>query len=190
MRRLRWIVLVVALLVAATIAAPTIAALLLVRPDLEDGRDRVDAEWAPLRPALIARYEALDGVVAALREAGAGERSVTTDLAGALDRWRAFALRGPRHTDPAAEVELANRLEELARRMRANLIGSERLKANDELAATVATYDQAVVPQPSVRSYNRAVRSYEDERSGFPARLLADVLGYESRPLVVIGMGA
>ena len=58
MRRLRWIV----VLVVAVLAAAVIAALLLVRPDLDDGRSRVDARWTPLRPALIARYDVLDGV--------------------------------------------------------------------------------------------------------------------------------
>jgi hypothetical protein len=186
MRRFRWfILLVVALLVAAVAAA-----ILFVRPGLEDGRDRVDARWTPLRPSLIARYGALDGIATALRDAGAGDRAVTTDLDTALDRWNRFALRGPQHTDPATEARLANELEDLARRFRANLIASERLKADPALAAAVAAYDQAVVPTRAVRAYNRAVRAYEDDRSGFVERITADTLGYDSRPVLVVGTGS
>lgn len=186
MRRLGWIiVLVVAVLVAAAAAA-----VVLVRPNLEDGRDEADARWTPLRPALIARYKALSGVATALHDAGAADRSVTRDLDATLTRWSRFALLGPKHTDPAAEVALANELEEQARRLRANMFASEKLKGNEALAAAVAAFDQATVPQPQVRAYNRAVRAYESDRSGFFEGLVADALGYESRPVLVVGTGA
>ena len=186
MRRLRWIV----VLVVAVLAAAVIAALVLVRPGLEDARDRVDGRWTPLRPSLIARYDALDGVATALRDAGAGDRSVTTDLDTSLDRWGTYALRGPEHTDPGAEVVIANELEELARRVRGNLIASEKLKNDPALAGAVTAFDQAVVPQPSVRAYNQAVRAYEEDRSGFFEHLVANTLGYDSRPVLVVGTGA
>ncbi|HEY8216046.1 MAG TPA: hypothetical protein VIH82_02860 [Acidimicrobiia bacterium] len=183
MRRFRWIVvLAVALLVAAIVAA-----LLLVRPGLEDGRDRADHRWTPLRPPLIARYEALDGVAAALADAGAADRAVTLDLRGALDRWHRYALRGPRHTDPAAEVTIANGLEELARRIRANMIASEKLRTNEPLTTALAAFDQAIVPARALRAYNRAVRAYEDDRSGFFEHLVAGALGYDARPVLVTG---
>jgi hypothetical protein len=186
MRRLRWIV----VLVVAVLAAAVIAALLLVRPDLDDGRSRVDARWSPLRPALITRYDALDGVATALRDAGAADRAVTTDLDTALDRWSRFALRGPKHTDPGAEVVIANDLESLARRMRANVVASARLQGNEPLRTALTAFDQAVVPEPAVNAYNRAVRSYEDTRSGFFDRIVADTLGYDSRPVLVVGTKA
>lgn len=186
MRRFRWIV----VLVVAVLAAVVIAGFVLVRPGLEDGRELVDDRWTPLRPALIERYAALDGVATALRDAGAGDRSVTTDLDTALDRWGTFAVRGPKHTDPGAEVVIANELEELARRVRGNLIASEKLKNAPALAAAVTAFDQAVVPQAAVRAYNQAVRAYEEDRSGFLEHLVADTLGYGSRPVLVVGTGA
>lgn len=182
MRRFRWIV----VLLVAVLVAAIVAALVLVRPDLDDGRDRVDAAWVPLRPPLIARYDALRGVATALAEAGASERSVTADLAAALDRWERSALRGPRHTDPGAEATTANELEGLARRVRANLIVSTRLQGNQPLLDAMAGFDQAVVAPANVRAYNRAARAYEDDRSGFPNRLVADVLGYDPRAMLVI----
>jgi hypothetical protein len=186
MHWLRWlVVLLVALLVGAVVAA-----FLLVRPGLEDGRDHVDARWVPLRPALIARYDALAGIAQALRDAGASDRVVTRDLDAVLLRWGRYAPLGPKHTDPASEVGVANQLEELARRVRANMFASPKLKGNEGLATAFAAFDQAVVPHPGVRSYNRAVRAYEDDRSGAIDRVVADALGYDSRSLLVIGTRA
>lgn len=186
MRRLRWIVVLVAVLLVVAV----VAALLLVRPGLEDARDRVDRGWTPLRPALITRYDALDGVAAALAEAGAGDRAVTKDLERELARWQRYAVRGPKHTDPATEVAIANSLEELARRVLANLIASQRLRDSEPLQTALQSYDQAIVPEPEVRAYNRAVRAYEDDRAGFVERIVAGALGYDSRAVLVPGTGA
>lgn len=186
MRRLRWI----ALLVAVLLVAAVVAALVFVRPTLEDGRDRADREWAPLRPALIARYDALEVVATALADAGAGDRAVTNDLDDELARWQRYAVRGPKHTDPATEVTIANSLEGLARRVLANLIDSEKLRTNEALKAALQAYDQEIVPEPAVRAYNRAVRAYEGDRSGFVERVVAGALGYESRAVLVPGAGA
>jgi hypothetical protein len=183
MRRFRWI----AVLVVAVLVALVVAAVVLVRPGLEDDRDRVDTRWTPLRPTLITRYAKLDSVATALRDAGAGDRAVTADLDTAFARWKRYALLGPKHTDAAAEATLANELEGLARRVRANYIASEKLKSSDTLRAAIDAFDQAVVPPPAVRAYNRAVRAYEDDRSGFFERLVAGAVGYDSRPVLVVG---
>ena len=68
-----------------------------------------------------------------------------------------------------------------------NYIASEKLKSNDALRAAIDAFDQAVVPPPTVRAYNRAVRTYQDDRSGFFERLVAGALGYDSRPVLVVG---
>jgi hypothetical protein len=44
-----------------------------------------------------------------------------------------------------------------------------------------------VVTPATVTAYNRAARGYEDERSGFFERIIADLLGYESRPVLILG---
>lgn len=183
MRRFRWI----AVLVVAVLVALAVAAVVLVRPGLEDDRDRVDTRWTPLRPTLITRYAKLDSVATALRDAGAGDRAVTADLNTALDRWNQYALLGPKHTNAASEATLANELEGLARRVRANYIASEKLKSSEGLRAAIDAFDQAVVPPPTVRAYNGAVRAYEDDRSDFFERLVAGALGYDSRPVLVVG---
>jgi hypothetical protein len=182
-RRLRRVVLIVVALAVAAAAA----ALVFVQPDLDDARDRVDTLWVKkLRDPFAARYEALDNVAKALGDAGAADRAVTKALDAALARWKKLALRGPAHTDPGVEATTANELESLARRVRANVDASPRLRTPGVLAAMVA-FDQTLAPAPAVTAYNVAVRRYEDARSGIIERIVAAVLGYDSRPALVIG---
>jgi hypothetical protein len=182
-KRVRWIVLVVLALVVAGVGA----AVVLSQPELSDARDRVDARWTPLRAPLIARYEALDGVSTAVTDAGAGERAVTKDLDAALARWSDLALQGDNHNDPAAEATSAGELESLARRMRANIAASDRLNTNEGVQVAIGAFDQSVPPPAAVTAYNRAARAYEDQRTGVIRAIVAGILGYESRPQLVLG---
>ena len=192
-RRARWFVLAVVVLLGVGAAA----AWFTVRPDLDTARDRVDAAWtqpspqdpsaAPLRAQLAARYVALEAVAKALTAGGAGDRAVTHDLDAELARWDTLALLGPRHTDPALEATVANGLEALARRVRANINASVKLGTNPAITAALLAYDQAVVSIAEVKQYNLAVHAYEDERSGTLHRLVADLLGYDARPVLVLG---
>jgi hypothetical protein len=166
-----------------------VTAVVTVQPDLSDARDRVDLRWTALRAPLDTRYQALAGVATALHDAGAGDRAVTTALDDTLARWSKLALRGPKHTDIALEAKTANDLEALARRVTANINASDRLHANEALGAAKLAFDQAV-PEgfvPMKKAYNRAVRQYEQERSGTIHRLVAAALGYDPRPLLVVG---
>lgn len=182
MRRVRWLVIgAVALALAGAVAA-----VVTIEPKLSDARDRVDQRWAPLREPLIARYQALSGMATALHDAGAGERAVTAALDDALARWSKLALRGAKHTDVTVEAKTANELEALARRVNANIDASDRLKVNEAIKAARSAFDLAVVPVPTISAFNRAVRTYEDQRSGIVNRLVAGALGYKSRPLLVI----
>jgi hypothetical protein len=182
-RRVRRVVLVIAALAIVGAAA----AVLLVRPDLESARDLVDTRWVPLRGPLAARYTALEDVAKALDAAGAGQRAVTKDLDTVLARWSKLALHGPAHTDAGVEATTANELEALARRVKANNAASARLNTNPGLQTAIGAFDLKVVEPPMVEAYNRAVRAYEDARGGFVARLVAGLLGYEARPVLIIG---
>lgn len=183
MRRLRWIVPLLLVVVALSAAA----AYLFVQPDLADGRDRVDDAWSPLRAPLAARYEALGVLTQALVDAGAADRAVAKDLTATLQRWSRFALRGPEHTDPGAETAIANDLEALGRRTRANIAASARLNTNPGVVGALGAFDLAVIPPPLVNAYNRAVRTYQDARDGTVASLLAKVLAFDARPVLQIG---
>jgi len=182
-RRVRWLVLIA----VAVIVAGLVVVVLSVQPGLSDARDRVDARWEPLRAPLALRYDALAGVAQALRDAGAAERAVTKELDATLARWQRLALRGPKHTEPEVEAKAANELEALARRARANVAASARLAPNPAIVAAFTAYDQVVVDPTVVRPYNRAVGTYESEREGTVNRIVATVLGFESRPRLVLG---
>lgn len=176
---------VVLLLVLAIVVVVGAAGVLVVtaRPSLEDRRDAVDARWASLRDPLATRYDGLRQVGDALATAGAGERTYAVELAGALDEWAAFA----RDPDPAAEATIANQLEGVAARVRANVAASARLGRDPTIAAAFGAFDRALVPPPAVRAYNRAVRRYQDARTDTLKQVPADLLGYDPRPILVIG---
>jgi hypothetical protein len=182
-RRLRWLFLVALVLLVAGAAG----ALLLVRPDLADARDHVDATWRPLRASLATRYEALAKVDQVLTTAGASERAVTRDLHRALARWQSLSARPDTGADAAGEATTANALEALARRARANVSASDKLKANKDLAAAFSTFDQAALPAVAASTYNAAVRDYESAREGTVHHLVASVLGFDSRPRLIAG---
>ena len=130
---------------------------------------------------------ALRGVVKALTAGGAGDRAVTIDLDAKLTRWEGLALLGPRHTDLSLEAMVANELEALARRVRANVDASVKLGTTPTITDALNAYDQAVVSIAEVKRYNQAVHAYEDQRSGTVHRLVADLLGYDARPVLVLG---
>ena len=180
LRRVRWIVLLLVVLLVAVAAAGA----LLVRPDLVDTRDRVDARWSALRADLTSRYAALAGVADALDAAGASDRAVTRELRRELLRWEGLRDRDP--ADPALEAAAANNLEALVRRAGANVIASDRLAGDVNVQAAFTALAQEVVSPPGVRAYNRAVRSYEAARDGTFERIVAKILGFESRPTLIV----
>ena len=182
-RRFRLLVLAVLVLVVAGVAF----AVVRVRPDLGNARDHVDARWTPLRASLVKRYEALGAVSQALKNAGAGDRSVTKDLDIVLAQWKKLSLLGAHHSDLNAEAVTANELEALARRVSANVAASARLQADPAVQAALVAFGAALPPPPRVKAYNRAVHAYEQQRSGTVHRLVADVLGYEARPELLLG---
>lgn len=145
------------------------------RGDLEKAGDRVDVAWAQLRPDLDARYLALGRAGEAARERLGDERALLTEIAGGLERWR----DGGRQ---AVEVQtaLANRLEGLGGRLRAMVEATPRLRSSVEVAGALADMDRAD-PTAARVGYNRAVDGYENVRGGFPRRLVAGALGFDTR---------
>jgi hypothetical protein len=182
MRRwVKWL----AVAVVALVVAGVVIAVVTVRPRLSNARDNVDHAWAPLRVPLIARYQALGGVVLALDASGAKDRSVTKDLTGALGRWQRIA----RTDDPGAQAPLADDLEGLALRVKANVDASDKLKAVPALKTALAAFDQTVVSPPAVAAYNRAVHTYQQRRTGTVGRLVAAMFGFGNRPVLLVAGG-
>lgn len=180
-RRLRWLVLAL----VALVVVGFVVAVVTVQPGLSDARDRVDQTWSPLRPALVARYRSLAGVELALVAAGGQARTVTKDLGAALTEWQ----RTARVDDPATQAPLANDLEALALRVKANVAASDRLRGNTGLRAALAAFDVAVVNPPAVATYNQAVREYQQQRSGAVHHLVASLFGFDARPTLVVAGG-
>ena len=180
-RRVGLLVLVVVLLLAGVVVALVVTA----RSPLQDGRDAVDGRWVPLRAPLATRYEALGQVATGLDAAGAGERTYAVDLKERLDEWNRLAKSSA--PNAGAEAPVANQLEGLATRVRRNIAGSGRLSRDPNLAGAFTAFDSALVADPSVRAYNRAVRRYEDTRHETLKRVPAEVLGFDERPILVIG---
>jgi hypothetical protein len=180
-RRTRWILLVLVVVVVGGAVALT----LTERPKLDDARSAVDTRWKPLRgpDQLVLRYQSLQGALSAFDAAGGSNRSVSKDLHAALDAWKSTLTGG----DAGTEAQAANVVEAQATRLVANALGSERLKADSAVTQSLVQFT-ATTPTPAlVTAYNRAVRAYEDERTGTLQRPVARVLGYDARPLLVLG---
>jgi hypothetical protein len=182
-RRTRWILLALVVVVVAG----GVALVLAERPKLDDALTTVDTRWKPLRAPeqLVVRYQTLEGALSAFDAAGGADRSVSKDLHAALDAWDR-ALRGG---DAGTQATAANVVEAQATRLVANARGAERLKADPAVSGSLTKF-VATRPDPAlVTAYNRAVRAYEDERTGTLARPVARVLGDDPRPLLVLGAG-
>jgi len=159
---------------------------LTTRPQLDDGRDDVDRAWTPVRAPLTARYERLAAVHAEATSAGAGDRGVTRQLGLTLARWDRLRRAGDADADAEAEATTANQLEGLAARLRAVVLSSDRLRGVDPVNQALAAF-QGTAPEPRTRqAYNDAVQDYEDTRTSFVRRPVADLFGYDPRPQLLV----
>lgn len=183
-RRSRWIL----LLLIVVVVGGAVALTFTERPKLDDAQTAVDTTWKPLRAPdqLVLRYQKLEGALSAFDAAGGSDRSVSKDLHAALDAWN----RALKHGDAGTQAQAANVVEAQATRLIANAFGSERLKADPAVTDSLTQF-AATAPNPAlVAAYNHAVRAYEDERTGTLQRPVARVLGYDARPLLVLGAGS
>ncbi|SRR5713101_3438716 len=178
-RRFRWIMLalVVAILGGAT------ALVVVENPKLDDARSAVDTRWIPLRVALVPRYEKLDKALGAFDAAGGSDRSVSRSLHVEMKTWRDAVRSG----ETTAQVQQANTLEADARRLSANVFVSERLRGITPLNEAIAAFAAIAPAIELVNRYNASVHRYEQERESTLQRPVARVLGYDVRPVFVLG---
>jgi hypothetical protein len=146
---------------------------LTARPDLDRARNDVESRWQALRPALDARYELLAQANQEAKTAGGPERDVVRSIDAALAKWRR-----DRNGPVATQVDDANVLEGLGRRLTATVNASPRLMASDAVVLRTAQFEDAEVPEQA-RSFNAAVRDYEDARGGSVRRPIAGLLGFD-----------
>jgi hypothetical protein len=182
-RRTRWILL--ALIVV--LVGGAIALVVAERPKLDDARDEVDRQWAPLRAPdqLVLRYQKLAGALSAFDAAGGSGRGVSTDLHHALASWEQALHSG----DAGSQATAANAVEAQATRLVANVLGSERLKLESAVTDALTEFTGTKPDAALVKAYNRAVRAYEDERTGALQQPVARVVGADARPVLVLGAG-
>jgi hypothetical protein len=177
-RRTRWILL--ALLVLLLGGAVAVA--LVEQPKLDDADQAVDARWAALHAPLDERYLFLQDALNAFSAGGGGDRAVTKDLGAALSRW----TKARRAKSTIAEVSAANELEAQATRLLVNA-GGARFQGDAALTTALQSFN-GHLPQPDVvAAYNRAVRTYQDERDSLLGAPVARVLGFDEHPAFVLG---
>jgi hypothetical protein len=176
-----------AVVVLVFLVAGAVALVLTTRPKLEDTRDEVDSAWTPLRAPLAGRYDQLAAVNAEMAAAGAGERAVTRELGTTLARWGELRRAGNDDADAAAEAKTADRLEGQATRLQAVASSSDRMRAVAPLNERIIAFQGTGQPLlPAIKTYNNAVRDYEDERNGVLRSPVASVFGYDSRPQLLL----
>jgi hypothetical protein len=182
-RRTRWILLALLVVLVGGVAA----LVLTQQPKLDDARAEVDTTWRPLRAPdqLRLRYQTLAGALSAFDAAGGAQRDVSKDLHAALDGWD-DALRSG---DAGRQAAAANTVEAQGTRLVANATGSERLKGDRALIDALLKYAGTTPNSNLVGAYNRAVRAYEDERTGALAQPVARVFGFDARPVLVVDTG-
>jgi hypothetical protein len=181
-RRFRWILL--GLIVV--LAAGAVALVVVERPKLDDARNAVDARWTPLRApaALGVRYQKLEGALSAFDAAGGKGRAVSKELHIALDAWQRALKSG----GAGEQATSADNLEAQSTRLLANFNGSDRLKADAAVKDALIAFAGTKPPQAMIAAYNAAVRRFESERTGTLQRPVARVLGYDARPLLILGI--
>jgi hypothetical protein len=176
--RLRWIF--VAILVLLLVAG-AVALVFVQKPTLDDNRDAVDARWSAMRPALVSRYDRLDSALQVFVVA-AGERTVASDIQRELAAWKRAIADGGQER----QADAANRLEGLGVRIRANVLASPRLSTVPEISDALTAYDTSAPGADLVERYNRAVETYEDNRTDTLHVPVARLFGFDSRPTFAI----
>jgi hypothetical protein len=144
------------------------------RSDLENARDDVHTRWRAVRPALDERYALLAQANSATKQAGGPERELVNDIERALASWRVDKTKSV-----DTQVDDANELEALGRRLTNTVDNSARLQAISPVVTAAGRFDDAQ-PPVSATAFNRAVRDYEDARGGSFRRPIASLLGFPS----------
>jgi hypothetical protein len=165
---------VLAIVLVVLIGAVIIA--LTARSDLQSSRSDVNDRWRALRPALVDRYRTLATANDAVRAAGGPER----DLVGTIDRALA-AWTQDANAAVTTQVDDANALEAAGRRLVVTVNASSRLKAMTNVMRPVNAFAKATMPEQA-RSFNGAVRDFEDARGGSVRRPIAGLMGYDAIP--------
>ena len=170
-------VLLPVLIVAALVFAGS--SVLSARPDLQNAKSHVDDSWSSLAVKLDGRYKLLAVANDQLRPIPGPIHSLVGDTDTALARWRDARI----HSGVAGQVNAANDLEALSRRVVATAAASPRVSQNASALAAIAAF-LSDASRKSATGFNKDVVSYEHERRGPVRAVVASVLGDGQIPVL------
>ena len=173
---------VVRVLLAVLVVAVVVAAgssVLSARPDLQKAKRNVDDSWSTLSGRLNHRYVLLAALDDKIRPIPGPIHALVGDVDGALARWRDVRT----HSSVANQVDAANDLEALARRLVATATASPRVKSNANVLPALGVF-LADDSRTDAVDFNRDVVSYEHERRGPVRTVVASVLGDGAIPVL------
>jgi len=173
-------ILIPVLLLLAAVAA--VAVVLSARPVIDDARSRAEEAWSAVDGRLGPHYRLLGTAATRVSTVIGPERTLAREVSAGIAAWQ-DARGGPLRDEVAA----ANRVEALGRRLVAAAGTSPRVKADRSAASAVAAFatdpafTAAAIAAP-VTAFDRAVDTYERERTGTVRSLAATVIGAEAIP--------
>jgi hypothetical protein len=178
MHVLRLLRIFIPLLILAAIVAGSVL-VVSSRADLQRSRKQVDDTWLPLRGALATRYGALSAADTSVQSVPGPLHQLATQVSVAYNHWHDLVVHSG--SSVTSEVNAANDLESLGRRLVIAARAAPRLTGNP--AALVKVNAFAALVQPvSAAPFDAAVAHFERERNRPSRRLAAKILGYTPIP--------
>jgi hypothetical protein len=163
------------------IVAAIVAGIVLVatsRSDLQRSRKQVNTAWIPLRGALDARYATLNEANKAVDAVPGPLNQIVTQVTAQYTHWRDLLQH---HGSVTAEVDTANSLESLGRRLVISARRAPRLAGDAAALGKVNGYAGLALPA-SAANFDTAVAGFERTRNKPAHRIAARILGYGSIP--------
>jgi hypothetical protein len=170
-------VLLLVLIVAAIVGAGS--SVLSARPDLQNAKRNVDTSWSALSGPLNERYLLLADANEKLQPIPGPIRALVGDVDDALGHWNDVR----EHGNVSAQVQAANNVEGLARRLVATAAVSPRVSGNPDAQKALVKFIGDGSRSGAV-DFNKSVESYENERRGPVRAVVASVLGDGTIPVL------
>jgi hypothetical protein len=164
------------LLVAAIVAA--VVVVLTSRNELQTSRKNVASSWTTLHGDLDKRYAALAFANDAVSGVPGPLHAIATKVTAGYNAWK-------RHGSVASQVNAANNLEALGRRLVLAARAAPRLQGNTKALSAIATY-AGMPPPATAAAYNDAVAHFERERNRPARSVAAQLLGYDTIPAYAV----
>src|SRR3954471_23185686 len=175
---LRWLRIFIPLLLVAVLVAGTVL-VLSSRSELNKSRGRVDRAWSALHPALHDRYEALHVANEAVKDIPGPLHRIVLEVDGDYSHWHDLEVHDA--SSLSAEVEAANDLESVGRRLVVAARAAPRLTDNQPALGAVDAFAKLGLPETAT-AFDDAVSKFEQLRGKPSYTLAARVLGYDAIP--------